>query len=335
MTSKRELVLKAFKGEAVDRVPIGFWYHFVNEDELLEGFNNPAIFEKNVAGHRKFVEDVNPDFVKIMSDGFFAYPNPLITDKVRSIKDLAAIQSIGEDHPWYDQQIELVKQVRETFSEDIVSVYNIFAPLTHLKWQISNKVAFGDELVAGFLKEDSEIFKHVLNVIAYDLGILVKKIITEAGADGIYYSTQAIQVDDFKSQDYIDNVRESDLIVLEAANRVGGQNILHICGYKGASNDVTIFKDYPVQVVNWAVEPEGLSLKEGRQLFGGKTVLGGFDNTTGSVLYTGSKEEVEAESKRLIAENGKQGIIIGADCTIPNDIQSERIEWVRQAVAQA
>ena len=27
MSSKRELVLKAFKGEAVDRVPVGFWHH--------------------------------------------------------------------------------------------------------------------------------------------------------------------------------------------------------------------------------------------------------------------------------------------------------------------
>lgn len=74
-----------------------------------------------------------------------------------------------------------------------MAVYNIFAPLTHLKWQISNKlVAFGDELVATFLKEDPQTLKHVLKVIARDLATLVKKIITEAGADGIYYSTQTI-----------------------------------------------------------------------------------------------------------------------------------------------
>lgn len=335
MTTKRELVLKAFRGEEVDRVPVGFWYHFADEDELLRGFNNPEIFAKNVAGHKKFVDDVKPDFVKIMSDGFFAYPNPLIKEGISSIKDLAGIQSIGEDHPWFDQQVELVKQVRANFREDIVSVYNIFAPLTHLKWQISNKVAYGDERVAEFLREDPETLKHVLDVIAYDIAQLVKKVITEAGADGIYYSAQNIQATGIERQDYIDYVSESDLIVLEAANRVQGQTILHICGYKGASNDVTVFKNYPVQVVNWAVEPEGISLKEGQKLFGGKTVLGGFENTEHSLLYTGSKEEVQAEAKRLITDNGKRGIIIGADCTIPSDISSERIEWVREAVAQA
>lgn len=334
MSTKRELVEKAFRGEEVDRVPVGFWYHFADEDELLHGFNKPEIFQKNVLGHKKFIEDVNPDFVKIMSDGFFTYPNPLITDKVRSIKDLAEIKSIGNDHPWYDQQVALIKEVRSHFTEDIVSIYNIFAPLTHLKWQISNKVAFGDELVAGFLREDPELFRHVLNTIAKDLAILVKKVISEAGADGIYFSVQNIQFEGVSGSDYVNFVSSSDLIVLEAANSVSELNILHICGYKGASNDVDIFKNYPAQVFNWAVGPENISLKEGQELFGGRTVLGGFENTNQSLIYKGSKKEIQEEAKRLVAENGRKGIIIGADCTIPSDIEVERIEWIRQALAE-
>ena len=45
MSSKRELVLKAFKGEAVDRT-VGFWHHFTTEEEWLKGFSNPEIIEK-------------------------------------------------------------------------------------------------------------------------------------------------------------------------------------------------------------------------------------------------------------------------------------------------
>lgn len=193
MTNKRDLVLKAFRGEAVDRVPVGFWYHFAEEEDFLHGFNNPQIFQTNINGHKRFIEEVQPDFIKIMSDGFFAYPNPLITENITSIQDLAGIESIGQDHPWYDQQVELVKQVRASFTEDIVAVYNIFAPLTHLKWQISNAVAAGDDRVAAFLKEDPQLFQQVLKVIAKDLAILVEKIIKEAGADGVYYSAQSIQ----------------------------------------------------------------------------------------------------------------------------------------------
>ena len=46
MSEKRELVLKAFRGESVDRVPVGFWHHFTTEDEWLHGFENPEIIDK-------------------------------------------------------------------------------------------------------------------------------------------------------------------------------------------------------------------------------------------------------------------------------------------------
>ena len=65
MSTKRELVLKAFKGEAVDRVPVGFWHHFTTEEEWLKGFSNPEIIEKNLNGHKNFLHKVQPDFVKL------------------------------------------------------------------------------------------------------------------------------------------------------------------------------------------------------------------------------------------------------------------------------
>jgi hypothetical protein len=34
----------------------------------------------------------------------------------------------------------------------------------------------------------------------------------------------------------------------------------------------------------------------------------------------------------LIEETGKDGLILGADCTIPSDIAVERIQWVREAL---
>ena len=48
MSEKREWVLKAFRGEVVDRVPVGFWHHFTSEEEWLKGFSNPVIIEKNI-----------------------------------------------------------------------------------------------------------------------------------------------------------------------------------------------------------------------------------------------------------------------------------------------
>nr|DAO41254.1 MAG TPA: minor capsid protein [Caudoviricetes sp.] len=42
--------------------------------------------------------------------------------------------------------------------------------------------------------------------------------------------------------------------------------------------------------------------------------------------------EFKAEAKKLVAEAGEQGLVLGADCTIPSDIAVERIQWVREAL---
>ncbi|MCY7028140.1 uroporphyrinogen decarboxylase [Streptococcus sanguinis] len=333
MTSKRELVLKAFRGEPVDRVPVGFWHHFTSEEELLGGFGNQAIIEKNLAGHQAFLAEVEPDFIKLMSDGYFAYPNERLK-KVQSIKELVDIEPLGADHPWISEQVELVQKIKASFTEDLVAIYNIFAPVTYFKWLVG-KVAGGDDIIADFLAEDAALTKRVLDVIAQDIAVLTERIIKEAGADGIYLSVQSIQDARVSAEDYKTFIAPSELSVLEAANAAGGVNILHICGYEGARNDVHLFTDYPAQVINWAVGPEGISLAEGRKLFGGRTVLGGFENGKDGLLYTGSQVAIKDETKRLIAEAGKEALIIGADCTIPSDIKAERIQWVRQAARLA
>lgn len=38
--------------------------------------------------------------------------------------------------------------------------------------------------------------------------------------------------------------------------------------------------------------------------------------------------------ENLISEAGKEGIIIGADCTVPADIDIERLKWVREKAAE-
>ena len=61
-------------------------------------------------------------------------------------------------------------------------------------------------------------------------------------------------------------------------------------------------------------------------------VLGGFENGKTGLLYTGSKDAIQAEAKKLVAEAGEQGLVLEADCTIPSDIAVERIQWVREAL---
>ena len=53
---------------------------------------------------------------------------------------------------------------------------NIFAPVTYLKWQLAGKGGNGDEIIENFIKEDAELTKEVLDVVAGDIGILNKSV---------------------------------------------------------------------------------------------------------------------------------------------------------------
>ena len=58
---------------------------------------------------------------------------------------------------------------------------------------------------------------------------------------------------------------------------------------------------------------------------------GGFDNRVGTQLYTASREELEQAVADLIAQGGKTGYILGADCSINGCLPEERICWVAEA----
>ena len=85
--SKKELVLRAIRGEAVERIPVGFWLHYVTQEEKELGLDNPAVVEKSIKGHQHYVEEISPDFVKIMSDGFFRYPSALYSKRSHQSKN--------------------------------------------------------------------------------------------------------------------------------------------------------------------------------------------------------------------------------------------------------
>ena len=319
--SKRELVLNAFNNQEVERVPVGFWFHFA-ADAFFD--SSEKTVKRNIAGHQKYVDEFHPDFLKLMSDGFFGYPN----EAVKSIKTAADLDRIEKEDAgkWIQGQVDLVRELTGRFQKEVASFYNIFAPATYLSLLLE---AAGNELtVAQLAGENPKGLARVLDLIAKDVALLSRRVIAEGGADGIYLSAR--NIDGVGKADYLNVIAPSELTVLENANAVSRYNILHICGYEGHRNDLSTYVDYPARIVNWAVTVENVSLSEGKKLFDGKAVIGGFNNTTDGVLYKGSKEEIEAETAGLIADAGTTGVILGADCTIPSDTPLEHLSWVRE-----
>ena len=327
MSNKRQLIFDTFNNKTTERVPVGFWFHFT-ENEILSAYDHPEMREQNISGHKNFVQSFKPDFVKLMSDGYFFEPETaLILKNAARAKDLYSLKPIAADDKWIRDQVSLVKELTGSFGQEIASFYNIFGPATALKWAVTG----GDKKLAAFIKEDKAAVIYALSVIAQNNAQLVKGVIGEGGADGIYLSVQTIQDMSVGPDLYQEVIAPSELSVLSAAIAAGGKNILHVCGYEGVKNNLSLFKNYPAHAVNFAAAVEKLSLSQGKELFGGKAIIGGFENTSKGLLYKGTKEEIQAETKKLLDDAGRTGIILGADCTVPKDIDYARFEWVREA----
>lgn len=331
MSTKRELVLKTFHKEKTDRIPVGFWHHFLEGDEFNAALERPELVQKNLEGHRKFKEDFDPDFVKIMTDGFFYLPFDF-TD-IHTTGDLRGLKPLPADHPFFAKNEELVNGVREIYGEDILLYFNEFSPLSQL---ISDLGGLNRELgfrtVKRFLEEDASAVAYALDIIADSLNELTKRVVKPGLADGIYLSVNNPNRS-IPAQIYTSFISPSEIKVLEASNGLAEDNILHICGFQGNRNILSVYQNYPVTVVNWAVFAEGVGLAEGKKYFGDKAVIGGFGNTKDSVLYAGTKEEIEKYVEELLASVGREGVIVGADCTVPAEIDVQRLQWVRDKAA--
>lgn len=234
------------------------------------------------------------------------------------------MEPLGPNHPHIRGQIERTKKVVAGLNGECVSLYLIFVPLSCLRLNV------GYPKMMQLIRENPDAMKYACSVIAEDLKILVRGIIQEAGADGIFYSVQNGEVDRFTYEEYRDWVMPSDKIVLDYANSISDMNAIHFCAWEGTPNRLSVWEDYHAPVVSWSRYMDIMGIQEAKKHFG-CTVWGGFDNRPGTFLYTASREEIERETAYLIQQGGKQGYILGADCSIHAELQEERIRWVAEA----
>ncbi len=329
----RDELLTAFKNNEEQKIPVSFWHHYA-KDEFVPAHDHPEIIETNVEGHRKYVQDVNPDFVKLMTDGYFQYPFQNVKN-AHDLKSLAQLTNIPDDFWWLKGQRDLVQKQIQVI-QGKYSFYNVFSPVTILKWALVDEtkepLTNGDKRFADLYQQDPVLLHEVLQKIAIDINKQVDVAIS-AGADGIYYSTQSIQDERVDNKDFFDNIQKpADLAVIHEINQKAPFNILHVCGFDQAKNHLEWYTDYPLQIINWSINVDGYTLKEGKQLFGDRVVLGGFGITTQDILYNGSKAEIQKEAQRIVNEVGNKGVLIGADCTIKRDTPIEHIKWAEEAV---
>lgn len=327
--SRRDFIAKVFHNEKTDRVPVGFWHHFLGDETGSDAFAHPELTDTVLAGQADFYKAFRPDLIKIMTDGYFSYPLEALKKPLTSPKELKNIRPLGKDSDWYRFQIAYAKKLTALYGKEVPLFYNLFAVPRTIEFM---QASLGYPVdIASWIQEYPEETAHVFDVISKDYADLARGLIEEGGVDGIYLSVNNVSYDRLTEDAYKKYVAPYEIRILEAANAAKGSNILHICGYHGFHNHLEWYKDYPFQAVNWAVKVEGVPLKEGKELFHGKAVIGGFGQTEKDVIYRGSREEIEEETKKILDEVGTTGVILGADCTIPRDTDVNHLAWVREA----
>ena len=307
----------------MDHVPAGFWFHFSGEEAMGEACIN---------AHLKYYKETDLDFVKIMCDGYFPWP---IRENIRYAADWKKLEPLREDHPFIREQVQRAERIVDEIGSERCVFYNVFVPFSSLRFG-AEAIGLKDAEVMRHFEEDRDALMHALDAIAQTNALLAELLITEAGCDGIYYCVQGGEYDRFTAEEYAALIRPSDRYVLEHANRFSENNIIHMCGWAGNRNRLESWKEYPAKVVNWAVHVENLSLEEGREFFGGRTCLGGFEThwdgkVQEGILYHGTKEELQKYTRELILHYGKKGLMLGGDCTIDANIDWERIRWILEA----
>ena len=307
--SKRQLVLDLLdESQAPGYVPAGFFIHF-SEDEHV---GPPAI-----AKHEEYFRFTGMDFVKIQYEaGFPAHP------EIEKPEDWAKLPLPGKEH--YAGQVGVVEGLVEALKKEALVVCTLYSPF------MLARDAVGPERMIEHCEADPEAVRKGMEIVTESLLGFVRECV-RVGVDGFYASTQGGEAGRFSRPGLFEEVVQPfDLIVQKEINDSALFNILHVCDYDLPYDDLTPFRDYPGDVVNASlhVGEEAWTPKQASEFFG-RPFMGGLERK--GIIVDGTPEQIREEVGRVLAQ-GADRQILGADCTLPGDIDWDNI---RTAIAAA
>lgn len=302
--NKIQRVRAALSGEMPDRVPASFWFHFPKEK---------ARGKESVKAHLEYYRQADLDFIKIMNE----HPYRVETT-IKNPADWRKIKPAPLSSDFYQAQLDEIKMITDELAGECLTTTTIFNPF-------SSGNHASDKLVTEHLKADPDSVKIGLGTIAESLAEFSAACL-DAGADGIYFSAQGGEADRFEESQFLEIIKPHDLTVLEAVKDKGELNITHICK---DNIRLHLYSNYPGDVINWAATAQNnIPLSDGKKLFN-RTILGGLDNR--GIIVDGSLEEIRQSVHDIITDFGPKGLIIGADCTLPTEIDIANIRAAVEA----
>jgi uroporphyrinogen decarboxylase len=326
--NKRERVMAAVRGEAVDRVPVSFWLHNFAQEHSAK-----ALADETVRLYRAF----DWDFLKPQSRatcfaemwGMQITPSPqrAVPYGVRALpckgpEDFGNLQPVDASGGALGEQLEALLDIRRRVGAEPPMVSTIFAPMMTATFMLPG----GRDAVIAMMRDQPRALEAGLAAIGRTLADYARNCV-QAGLDGVFYATTVATRPLMSVEQCRRFQRAYDLPILQAA--AGAPfNILHVC------QDDTLFDefvDYPVQVFSWATSRGNPSLAEARQKTG-KAVLGGLPAKP--EIGRMKADELVKIAHRSIAETGGRHHLLGPGCSINPDTPEELMRAVGAEVAR-
>ena len=317
--TKKERVISVLEGCAPDHTPCGFSLHFPETEKRGEAA---------VQAHLRFFRETGTDILKVMNENLV----PNLGD-IRRPEDWACLNSLKPGAEFLQRQLETTQEIRNRWDgEDsfwMGTLHGITASAIH-----PIEAVYGYDgvrtLLTRHLLENPQPVLEAMKRIAECMCALAHGY-RAAGMDGIYYASLGGEKDRwFTDEEFAQWIEPFDRLILSEIQKSGCFAFLHICKDGLNMERYETYHDV-CDAVNWGVYEAPFSLEDGKKLFPGKTLMGGLKNR-GGVLVDGPEDGLAAEAKRLAEQYGPEKFILGADCTLPTEIDRRRIRTVAEAL---
>lgn len=321
--TKRERLEATFRGQPVDRIAVALWRHWPVDDQDAEELARSTV---------DFQRQFDFDFIKVTPSSDFCLEDwgtesvwlggdegtrKYIHHPVREPEDWEKLSILPPDQGGLGRQMRCLQAIGREVGDEVPFIQTIFSPLAQAK-----NLA-GDRLLV-HMRHYPDAFHAGLETITQTT-IRFIEAIKPTGIAGIFYAVQHATYHLLSEQEYLTFGRPYDLRVLEAVQDCWF-NLLHLHG-----TDVMfdLFRDYPVQVINWHDQETPPSLREALGRFPG-AVLGGLSRE--ETILRGTPEEVIAQARAAIEQTGGYRFILGTGCVTPITAPLSNLRAARRAV---
>jgi len=309
MKNHRQRIENCLSGQSPDRVPVALWRHFPVDDQTPEGLAQATL---------TFQKTFEFDIVKVTPASSFCLKDWGAKDHwngasegtrdythrvIQKPADWQNLTVLDPNKGHLGAQLECLRILVKELGPETPIIQTVFNPLSQAK----NLVGGHNLLV--HLRRYPDAVHTGLRIITQTTQQFIQAAYS-TGIAGVFFAAQHAQYGLMSEEEYNTFGKAYDLLVLEPTQSMW-LNMLHVHGTEIMFN---LFKDYPVNVINWHDRDTFPTLREGQNRFNG-VVCGGIQRHHSMVL--GSPEMVRAEASEAITETDGKRFILGTGCVVP------------------